>query len=182
MLADIAVYGPTPERGRPRVVEGAYAWPGRPVRVPWPMAVKDEEFVPPRGRGRPDWASWPEEERPHLVSWPPLLPDFTAHWARHGQQTWMDDAGIKRALKVERMGHTDSSMSGRYGHPTEGMREQLVDVEQALWENAVSERYKIWPTSLIPALDAELARWRDGTARQIVSQFSPRNRRRARPA
>ncbi len=178
VLADIALYGPAPERGRARVIEGEYAWPGRPVHVPWPMAVPGEEFVPPRGRGRPDWASWPEAEQPHLVSWAPLLPGFTAHWARHGQQTWMDDAGIKKALKVERMGHTDSSMSGRYGHPTAGMREQLLEVMQGLWENAVAERFRIWPTSPIAVLDAELARWRDGTAASVVTTISPRSRRR----
>lgn len=178
VLADIAVYGPRPERGRAPVVEGEYAWPGRPVHVPWPMAVQGEEFVPPRGRGRPDWENWDEKERPHLVSWPPLLPGFTAHWARHGQQTWMDDAGIKQALKVERMGHTDSSMSGRYGHATVGMREQLLEVMQGLWENAISERFKIWPTSTVPVLDAELVRWREGTAENVVTTISPRNRRR----
>jgi hypothetical protein len=178
VLADVAVYGSRPERGRPLVIEGEYAWPGRPVHVPWPMAEQGEEFVPPRGRGRPDWSSWPEKERPHLVSWGPLLPGFTAHWARHGQQTWMDDAGIKKALKVERMGHTDSSMSGRYGHATEGMREQLLDVMQALWENAIAERFKIWPTSQIPILDRELARWREGAADSVVATISPRSRRR----
>mgnify|MGYP000568228112 CR=1 FL=1 len=182
VLADVAVYGRAGDNGRPRVIEGEYAWPGRPVHWPWPKAEKDTEFVPPRGRGRPDWWAWPEEERPHLASWQPLAPGFTPHGARHGQQTWMDDAGIKKALKVERMGHIDNSMPGRYGHTTEGMREQLREVLQALWENAIAERFKIWPDSQIPVLDAELARWREGTASKVISQISPRNGRRARPA
>ncbi|WP_067171103.1 tyrosine-type recombinase/integrase [Microtetraspora niveoalba] len=179
VLADTAVYGPSPARGRAQVLEGAYAWPGRPVHVPWPYAEPGVEFVPPRGRGRPDYASWPEAERPHLVTWLPIRPGLTPHGFRHGHQTWMDDAGIKKALKVERMGHEDTSMSGRYGHVTEGMREQLRDVLQALWENALAERFRLWPTSPVPILDAALAPWREGTARKIVSQISPRNSRRA---
>ncbi|MEU8277397.1 hypothetical protein ACFYOK_29620 [Microbispora bryophytorum] len=181
VLADAAVYGPAPPRGRAQALAGD-AWPGRPVRTPWPYAVAGEEFVPPRGRGRPDWPNWPEAERPHLVTWLPIRPGLTPHGFRHGHQTWMDDAAIKKALKVERMGHEDTSMSGRYGHVTEGMREELRSVLQGLWENAIAERFKVWPTSPVPVLDAELARWREGQADKVISQFSPRNSRRALPA
>lgn len=181
VLVDVAsyVYGPVPKGRRRQVVEGEYVWPGRPVHVPWPKAEKGKDFVPPRGRGRPDWPSWPEDEQPHLVSWLPIRPGLTPHGFRHGHQTWMDDAGIKKALKVERMGHEDTSMSGRYGHPTEGMREQLREILQALWENGVGERFALWPASPVPVLDAALAAWREGTASKVVSQISPRNSRRA---
>lgn len=182
VLADVAAYGPTPARGRAQAVEGGYCWPGRPVHWPWPYAEADAEFIPPRGRGRPNWAAWPEGERPHLVSWLPIRPGLTPHGLRHGHQTWMDDAGIKRALKVERMGHEDPSMQGRYGHVTEGMRVYLRETLQALWETAVAERFAIWPTSPIPMLDAELARWRAGNVTKIISQFSPKNSKRALPA
>jgi hypothetical protein len=77
VLVDTAVYGPKPERGRPQVVEGACAWPGRPVYWPWPRAEKDQEFVPPRGRGRPDWGSWAIAERPHLASRLPIMEGLT---------------------------------------------------------------------------------------------------------
>lgn len=182
VLADAAVYGASAERGRRLVVEGAVAWPGRPVYWPWPYAEPGVDFVPPRGRGRPDWPNWPEGARPHLVSWRPLVPGLTVHGLRHGHQTALDDAGIRQALKVERMGHEDASMSARYGHITDGMREQLVDLLQGLWENAIAERFKIHPYSQIPALDRELAAWREGTASKVISQISPKNERRARHA
>ncbi|WP_327088570.1 hypothetical protein OIE66_40690 [Nonomuraea sp. NBC_01738] len=179
ILADTAVYGPKPERGRRRVVPGEQQWPGRPTMWPWPKAVKGEEFVPPVGRGIPDWESWPEKERPHLVTWRPLLPGLTPHGFRHGHQTWLDDAGIKKALKVERMGHEDNSMPGIYGHITAGMREELCATLDQLWEQAIAERFKIHPYSVIPLLDAELAKWREGTADKVISQISPTTRKRA---
>ncbi|MCK2214243.1 site-specific integrase [Actinomadura sp. ATCC 31491] len=179
VLADAAVYGPRPARGRRQVLEGEQHWPGRPTLWKWPRAVAGEVFVPPVGRGTPDWSTWPESERPHLVTWLPLLPGLTPHGLRHGHQTWMDDGGIKKALKVERMGHEDSSIQGRYGHPTPAMRAELVELLQALWENAVAERFKIYPYSAIPLLDAQLAKWRKGTADKVISQISPRDRKRA---
>ncbi|WP_113701920.1 hypothetical protein [Nonomuraea lactucae] len=179
MLADAAVYGPPPERGRRQVLAGEQHWPGRPTLWKWPRALAGEVFVPPVGRGIPDWGSWPLEVRPHLVTWLPLLPGLTPHGLRHGHQTWMDDGGIKKALKVERMGHEDASMQGRYGHPTEGMRVELVELLQRLWEHAVAERFKIYPDSAIPLLDAELAKWREGRAAKVVSQISPTMRKRA---
>lgn len=179
VLADAAVYGPKPERGRRQALEREQHWPGRPTLWKWPQAVKDEVFLPPVGRGIPDWGSWPERERPHLVTWLPLLPGLTPHGMRHAHQTWMDDGGIKKALKVQRMGHEDATMQGRYGHPTPGMRVELVDLLQALWENAVAERFKIYPYSAIPLLDAELAKWRQGTADKVISQISPRHEKRA---
>jgi integrase len=179
VMADAAVYGPKPERGRRQALEGAQHWPGRPVMWQWPRAVPGELFVPPAGRGIPDWESWPERERPHLVTWLPLLPGLTPHGFRHGHQTWMDDARIGKALKTERMGHEDRSMQGRYGHPTEDMRVELIELLQALWESAVAERFKIYPYSAISLLDRELAKWREGTATKVVSHISPRQRKRA---
>ncbi|NRQ34297.1 hypothetical protein HII36_20925 [Nonomuraea sp. NN258] len=177
VLTDAAVYGPKPTRGRRQALERKQHWPGRPTLWKWPRAVVGEEFVPPVGRGIPDWESWPEKERPHLVTWLPLLPGLTPHGMRHAHQTWMDDGGIKKALKVERMGPEDSTMQGRYGHPTPAMRAKLVELLQALWENAVAERFKIYPYSAIPLLDAELAKWWEGKATKVVSQISPMMRK-----
>ncbi|MFB4294838.1 hypothetical protein ACBI99_44915 [Nonomuraea sp. ATR24] len=179
VLADAAVYGPKPARGRRQALEREQHWPGRPVMWQWPRAVPGEVFVPPTGRGIPDWDNWPERERPHLVTWLPMLPGLTPHGLRHGHQTWMDDAGIKKALKVERMGHEDRSMSGVYGHPTESMRVELLELLQALWENAVAERFAVYPYSAIPLLDRELAKWREGRADKVISQISPTQRKRA---
>ncbi|GAA5076496.1 integrase [Thermocatellispora tengchongensis] len=181
VLADVAVYGPRPARGRPEVV-AANAWPGVPVHVPWPYAVADEPFVPPRGRGRPDYAAWPDREQPHLVTWLPIRPGLTWHGLRHGHQTWMDDAGLRKAFKTHRMGHEDSTMSGRYGHITAGMQRAFQEASETWWESAIAERFQLWPTSQIPILDAELARWRDGTASQVVTAIGPRNRARSRSA
>ncbi|WP_285780124.1 hypothetical protein [Microtetraspora sp. NBRC 13810] len=179
VLVDTAVYGAAPARGRRQVVEGEMMWPGRPVSWPWPRAVAGEPFVPPTGRGRPDWLSWPDGERPHLASWLPVLPGLTPHGLRHGHQTWLDDARTHKALTVERMGHEDRSMSGIYGHVTDGMREELTAYLQVLWESAVAARFTIHPHSSIPILDAELAKWREGNVSMIVSQISPQARKRA---
>ncbi|WP_343954112.1 hypothetical protein [Nonomuraea longicatena] len=80
------------------------------------------------------------------------------------------------------MGHTDSSMPGRYGHVTAGMREYLLEVLRGPWENALAERFTFFPRSAVPALDSALAPWREGSTIKIVSQISPRNGRRARSA
>jgi hypothetical protein len=59
------------------------------------------------------------------------------------------------------------------------MRQELVELLQQLWENAIAERFKIYPYSAIPLLDAELAKWREGTTDKVVSQISPSARKRA---
>lgn len=156
-------------------------FPGRPLTPAWPDAVAGEEFVIPRRQGH--WLYDPADEgRRHLASWLPIKSGLTPHGLRHGHQTWMDDGGIKKALKVERMGHEDTSMSGRYGHVTDGMREQLLELLEALWENGLAERFKISPHSPVTILDDALGPWREGTASKVVSQISPRNGRRARSA
>ncbi|WP_066373906.1 hypothetical protein [Herbidospora mongoliensis] len=180
VLVDVARYivGPLPRGARRPVADGG-GWPGQPLTHAWPYAVKGEDFEPPRTRGRPNFAAWPEAEQPHLMSWRPIRADLTPHGLRHSHQTWLDDGNIKRALKTERMGHEDLSMPGRYGHITERMRVELAELLAALWENAIGERFKRWPSSPIPLLDRELARWRIGTAAKVVSHISPRNAKRA---
>ncbi|MEV4802754.1 hypothetical protein AB0K18_22300 [Nonomuraea sp. NPDC049421] len=54
------------------------------------------------------------------------------------------------------------------------MRLEFVEVLQALWENAVAERFRAYPYSAIPLLDRELAKWREGTASEVVSHILPR--------
>ncbi|GAA1013979.1 hypothetical protein Aple_081860 [Acrocarpospora pleiomorpha] len=73
------------------------------------------------------------------------------------------------------MEHEDPTMQGRYGHITQGMREQLLELLDGPWENAIASRFEMWPTSPIPLLDRELARWRAGTAAKVVSRISARN-------
>ncbi|GAB1823529.1 hypothetical protein [Herbidospora sp. RD11066] len=176
VLVDVAAHTPRSEERDGRLVvdvSAAAAWPGRPVYWPWPKAEKGQPFEPPRGRGRPNWAAWPEGEQPHLASWLPILPKLTPHGLRHGYQTWMDDGSIKKALVVSQMGHEDLSMSGVYGHITDKMVADLKGLMQGLWELGIAQRYQIWPYSPVPALDAELARWREGTGGGEITLIRP---------
>ncbi|MEV8636437.1 hypothetical protein AB0395_32770 [Streptosporangium sp. NPDC051023] len=176
VLADVASYGPPPRPGRRGHAEaGHYTYPGRPVYWPWPYAECGQEFVPPSGRGRPAWPTWPLEEQPHLVSWRPIRESLTVHGLRHGHQTWMDDGGIKEALKKDRMGHEDQGdMSELYGHVAPQMVTDLLNLLQALWHSGVGERYRAHPRSAVPALDAALrASRRRAKVTILFSQKSP---------
>ncbi len=147
---------------------GEIVFPGRPLQPPWPYATPGQEFVIPRRQGH--WGYDPgDPDRRHVASWVPLRPGLTPHGLRHGHQTWMDDGGVKKALKTERMGHEDLSMQGLYGHVTEGMVAELVELLQGLWERAVGERFAIHPRSPVPVLDAALAPWREGAADGTVT-------------
>jgi hypothetical protein len=68
----------------------------------------------------------------------------------------MDEDGIPEVLKTERMGHEIPGMHGVYGHVSPGMRAVLRDALQERWDNALRERARISPRSIVPALDALL--------------------------
>ncbi|GHE33031.1 hypothetical protein GCM10017673_39920 [Streptosporangium violaceochromogenes] len=181
VLADVASYTPPAAGGRSRAQPGRPAYPGRPTYWSWPYAVAGEGFVAPQGRGRPNWAAWPEEERPHLVSWLPVRPGLTVHGLRHGHQTWLDDGGIKEALKKDRMGHEDlTDMSEIYGHITPRMVTDLLVLLQALWLEGVGERRRIHPRSAVPALDAALRAFEGGDDGESVILFSQNSPNRLR--
>jgi hypothetical protein len=55
------------------------------------------------------------------------------------------------------MGHEVPGMRGVYGHVTLGMRADLKDGLQCLWEASLAERAKLAPRSSVPVLDALLA-------------------------
>lgn len=116
-------------------------------------------------------------EDAELVEWGPVLAGLTPHGLRHGHQTWMDDGPVKKAIKVERMGHEDLTMQGVYGHVTDGMRQDLRDYLEGLWAEALAERFARAPRSPVPVLDQLLEPYRDGSLSMIVSRFSPRNTR-----
>ena len=84
----------------------------------------------------------------------PAGPDPARPW--HGLQTWMDEDGIPEVLKTERMGHEIPVMHGVYGHVSPGMRAVLRDALQERWDNALRERARISPRSIVPALDGLL--------------------------
>lgn len=168
--------------------EGPALFPGQPlvptwpyVTVPpgmeWPHAKPPNEFVMPRRRGQ--WTFNAKDKRTrHIATWLPLQPGMTPHGLRYAHQTWMDDAGIKKALKVDRMGHEDLSMPGIYGQITDGMVTELLTLLTGFWEDGVEERFKLHPRSQVPILDEAMAPWREGNVTKItVSQIVPKHRR-----
>jgi hypothetical protein len=52
----------------------------------------------------------------------------------------MEELGTPKPLMNDRMGHKDHSVSGRYSHPTDGMREQLMEGLFRSWEMALAQR------------------------------------------
>ncbi|MFG3254961.1 LacI family DNA-binding transcriptional regulator [Streptomyces sp. NPDC048172] len=115
----------------------------RPVPLlgePWPG-------VPVRGRnaaGRAD------------ACWVPIRPGLTPHGLRHGHKTDMDGLRTEKALKDERMGHTDSSISAHYSHVTNDMRQNLMQGLTRLWEEALEQRRELCSGSPVAVLDGLL--------------------------
>jgi hypothetical protein len=65
----------------------------------------------------------------------------------------MDEDGIPEILKTERLGHDMPGMHGVYGHVSGAMRAHLKDSLQERWENALRERLRLSPRSVVAALD-----------------------------
>ena len=78
--------------------------------------------------------------RAAVACWAPLAPDMTPHAFRHSHKTLMEELGTPKPLMNDRMGHKDHSVSGRYSHPTDGMREQLMEGLFRSWEMALAQR------------------------------------------
>lgn len=161
-----------PRPPRPVVVDVTPAdgegsvFPGRPLLPAWPYAAAGEAFEIPRRKGQWRYDTG-DPERRHIATWLPIRPGLTWHGLRHGHQTWMDDGGIKKALKTERMGHEDNTMAGRYGHVTEAMVTELLALLQGVWETGLERRHQIHPRSPVPMLDAALAPWRAGNVSRL---------------
>jgi hypothetical protein len=88
-------------------------------------------------------------------------------------QTWMDEDGIPEVLKTERMGHEMPGMHGVYGHVSPAMRADLKAALQERWESSLRERARLSPRSIVPALDALLAAYRQAPG-MIRSQLAPK--------
>jgi hypothetical protein len=82
---------------------------------------------------------------------------MTPHGLGHSLQTWMDEDGILKVLKTERMGHELPGMHGVYGHVSATMRATLKAALQERWESSLRERERLSPHSIVPALNALLA-------------------------
>ncbi|MEU8379011.1 hypothetical protein, partial [Streptosporangium sp. NPDC048865] len=195
--------GKQPQPAVPVLVNAADPWPGRPLsrqgdlRRPAVVGVNSRsaksvlvEHAVAQGMERADamrltrvqlLERYVLPERlaagTELVEWGPVLEGLTPHGLRHGHQTWMDDGPVKKAIKVERMGHEDLTMQGVYGHVTDGMRQDLMDYLEGLWAEGLAQRFARAPRSLVPVLDQLLEPYRDGSLSMIVSHFSPRNAR-----
>jgi integrase len=96
-------------------------------------------------------------EPPAVANWLPLVPGLTPHGLRHGHQTWLDDLGIRYVLQSERMGHEVPGMRGVYSHITPGMRAELREGLQGLWEASMCDRARIGRQSAIAVLNRLLA-------------------------
>jgi hypothetical protein len=71
----------------------------------------------------------------------------------HSHATWLDAANLSKVIQMDRRGHTLQGMDRVYMHVTRQMRERLCAVLEELWQDALTERYKISPHSHVPLLD-----------------------------
>jgi hypothetical protein len=115
----------------------------------------------------------PPREPPPVASWLPVRSGLTPHGLRHGHQTWLDDLGVRYVLQSERMGHEVPGMRGVYSHITPGMREELQNGLQGLWEAALQERARLSERSAVPIVDGLLAAYR-ARPTKIGSHLAPR--------
>jgi hypothetical protein len=89
----------------------------------------------------------------------------------------MDEDGIPEVLKTERMGHEMPGMHGVYGHVSTAMRADLKTALQERWERSLRERARLSPRSIVPALDALLAAYRQAPTKirsKIRSHLAPK--------
>jgi hypothetical protein len=77
----------------------------------------------------------------------------------------MDEDGIPKVLKTERMGHEMPGMHGVYGHVSPAMRADLKTALQERWEGSLRERVRLSPRSIVPVLDNLLAAYRQVPAK-----------------
>jgi integrase len=90
-------------------------------------------------------------------TWADLAGAFNPHDYRHTHATWLDTAELSKVIQMDRRGHALPGMDAVYNHITPAMRQRLCDVLEAFWDEAVTERYKIAPTSAVPLLHQALA-------------------------
>jgi hypothetical protein len=62
-------------------------------------------------------------------------------------------AGVSKVIQMDRRGHAMQGMDRVYMHVTAEMRERLCDVLEHLWQDALSERYKVDAHSHVAFLD-----------------------------
>lgn len=82
--------------------------------------------------------------------WDPICEGMKIHGLRHSHRPLLEEIGTPKVLIDERMGHSDSSVVGRYSHVTESMREDLLGRLQGRWEDAVRRRGEMNLESPVP--------------------------------
>lgn len=89
---------------------------------------------------RPACDGWPARptSRGHAAveSAPPIVPTMRYHDLRHTQETWLLEDHVELVARNARLGHTTKGMEGVYGHVTEVMERQILDVLEARWSSA----------------------------------------------
>lgn len=115
-------------------------YPERVVPIiggPWPG-------IPARGRNAAQRAD---------SCWTAIARGHTPHGERHSHRTDMEELRTEKVLMDERMGHADGSVSARYSHVTDRMRQRLMGGLTQLWDEALTARYAMHPNSPVEALD-----------------------------
>ncbi|GAA4237873.1 hypothetical protein GCM10022254_51490 [Actinomadura meridiana] len=88
--------------------------------------------------------------------WTPIATGLTPHGLRHSHRTMLEDLGIAPVLIDDRMGHKDGSVQRRYTHVTARMRQRLARKLTEEWEESLRARYRMYPESLVTALNTLL--------------------------
>jgi hypothetical protein len=86
-------------------------------------------------------------------TWPNLTGKLKPHDYRYSHATWLDAANLPKVIQMDRRGHALQGMDRVYMHVTRQMRERLCEVLEELWQDALTERYKIDKRSQVPLLD-----------------------------
>ncbi|MEV7953692.1 LacI family DNA-binding transcriptional regulator [Streptomyces sp. NPDC087532] len=138
-----------PKRGsadpaRPVCVVAGEHWPGTVIRGRWSATQAD-------------------------ACWAPVAPGLTNHGLRHCHSTWLEDLGTPSVLIDERMGHIDGSVSARYKHVTDGMRDRMLAGLTGLWVESLTARAALSPSSPVGVLNRLLQEH----AGHLLSQNSP---------
>ncbi|MFE7347483.1 LacI family DNA-binding transcriptional regulator [Streptomyces fimicarius] len=133
---------------------------GNPVHPVCVVAGEQWPGTVVRGRWSADQAT---------ACWTPVASGLTTHGLRHCHSTWLEDLGVPKVLIDERMGHTDGSVSARYKHVTQGMRERLMAGLTDLWVESLSARAAMAPSSPVVVLDRLLK----AHSADLLSQNSP---------
>lgn len=87
---------------------------------------------------RPACDGWPERAatrgRCALEEAPPINSELVFHDLRHTHETWLQEDGVERVARDERLGHVTPGMEGTYGHVTPKMKANILMVLALRWE------------------------------------------------